>query len=106
MPAVLAQQVIGDIQASLLQLAQKGITPDITLEVETVPEIAMPMERKLTLEQSMEVTYSQALEMANSDISEARSAGNLFVQNRVDRRILKQRVSRHCGRRSKFRWER
>ena len=52
----------------------------------------MPMERKLTLEQSIEVTYSQALEMANSDISEARSAGNLFVQNRVDRRILKQRV--------------
>ena len=92
MPAVLAQQVIGDIQASLLQLAQKGITPDITLEVETLPEIAMPMERKLTLEQSIEVTYSQALEMANSDISEARSAGNLFVQNRVDRRILKQRV--------------
>ena len=92
MPAVLAQQVIGDIQASLLQLAQKGITPDITLEVETLPEIAMPMERKLTLEQSIEVTYSQALEMASSDISEARSAGNLFVQNRVDRRILKQRV--------------
>ena len=35
---------------------------------------------------------SQALEMASTDISEARSAGNLFVQNRIDRRLLKQRI--------------
>lgn len=91
-PAVLAQRVIADIQSSLLVLAQKNITPDVSLEVETLPDINMPTERKLTLEQNTEVNYRQALELASSDISEARSAGNLFVQNRIDRRILVQHI--------------
>ena len=52
----------------------------------------MPLERKLTLERNVEVIYRQALEMASSDISEAHSAENLFVQNRIDRRTLKQHI--------------
>ena len=92
MPTVITQRVIADIQSSLLVLAQKGITPDVSLEIETLPDINMPLERKLTLEQNTEISYRQALEMASTDISEARSAGNLFVQNRIDRRLLKQRI--------------
>ena len=92
MPTVITQRVIVDIQSSLLVLAQKGITPDVSLEIETLPDINMPLERKLTLEQNTEISYRQALEMASTDISEARSAGNLFVQNRIDRRLLKQRI--------------
>ena len=92
MPTVIPQRVIADIQSSLLVLAQKGITPDVSLEIETLPDINMPLERKLTLEQNTEISYRQALEMASTDISEARSAGNLFVQNRIDRRLLKQRI--------------
>lgn len=91
-PTIATQRVITDIQSSLLALAQKGITPDVSLEVETLPDINMPLERKLTLERNVEVIYRQALEMASSDISEAHSAENLFVQNRIDRRTLKQHI--------------
>lgn len=92
MPTVITRQVIADIQSSLLVLAQKGITPDISLEVETLPDINMPLERRLTPERNVEITYRQALEMASSDIREASSAASLFVQNRVDRQVLKQRI--------------
>lgn len=86
------QRLIQDIQATLLHLAGQNIKPDISLEVETSAEISLPFERKLTLEQPREITYRQALEMAESDIMQAQHADNLFSQYSIDRNLLKQNI--------------
>jgi hypothetical protein len=88
-----SQRLIQDIQALLLQLAGQNIKPEISLEVETQPEIFMPLERKLTLERSADITYDQVLEMADADISDATGVDRLFVSHGVDREVLKRRIS-------------
>ena len=93
------QRVIQDIQASLLQLASNNIKPDVSLEIETVPEISMPLERRLTMERFQELSYEKALEMADSDISDAKHADSLFVSHNVERSVLRQRVATALKRR-------
>ncbi len=89
---VATQRVIQDIQSLLLQLAQKNEKPDISLEIETLPDIAMPLERRLTMERFQEVSYEKVLEVAGADISGAEHADSLFVNHSVDRAVLKQRI--------------
>ena len=96
------QRVIQDIQASLLQLAQQNIKPDISLEIETIPTISMPLERRLTMERFQEVTYENALELAHSDISEAKHADSLFVSHNVERSVLRQRIANALKRRKQI----
>ena len=99
---VAAQRVTQDIQALLLQLAQKNEKPDISLEIETLPEISMPLERRLTLERFQEVSYEKALELAGSDIADAKHADQLFVNHSVDRSVLKQRIATALKRRKQI----
>ena len=87
-----SKRVIQDIQSVLLQLASQNIKPDVSLELETMPEISMPIERKLTLEKTDDVDYNNVIEIASADISEAEHADKLFVSHGVDRTILKQRI--------------
>ena len=96
------QRVIQDIQASLLNLAQKNIKPDISLEIETVPDISMPLERRLTTERFQEVSYEKALELAGSDIADAKHADSLFVSHNVERAVLRQRVATALKRRKQI----
>ena len=87
-----SQKVIQDIQSMLLQMAGRNIKPDVSLELETLPEISLPLERKLTLEKAADISYNKVLEMANPDIAEAKEADKLFVRHGVDREVLKQRI--------------
>lgn len=87
-----SKRVIQDIQSVLLQLASQNIKPDVSLELETIPEISMPIERKLTLEKTDDVNYNNVIEIASADIAEAEHADKLFVSHGVDRSILKQRI--------------
>lgn len=94
-----SKRVIQDIQSLLLQLAGKNIKPDISLELETMPEISMPIERKLTLEKTDDIAYSNVIEIASGDIAGAEYADKLFVSHGVDRVVLKQRINDSLKRR-------
>lgn len=73
-----SKRVIQDIQSVLLQLASQNIKPDVSLELETIPEISMPIERKLTLEKTDDVNYNNVIEIASADIAEAEHADKLL----------------------------
>lgn len=92
-PSMASLRVIQDIQAVLLQLAGENIKPDLSLELETLPDIALPLERRLTMERNVDVSYDKVLEIASADISDAASAEKLFVRHGVDRAVLKQRIT-------------
>lgn len=92
-------RVIQEIQSSLLLLAGKNIKPDLSLQLETLPEIAMPIERKLTLEKADDIDYTHVIEVASGNIAEAEHADKLFVSHGIDRTILKQRISHSLKRR-------
>ena len=97
-----SQRVTQDIQALLLQLAAKNIRPDISIELETEPEIALPIERKLTLEKAVEITYDKVLEVAEGDIAEAQHAESLFANRTIDREVLRLRIAGALKRRKQI----
>ena len=97
-----SQRVTQDIQALLLQLAAKNIRPDISIELETEPEIALPIERKLTLEKAVEITYDKVLEVAEGDIAEAHHAASLFANRTIDREELRLRIAGALKRRKQI----
>lgn len=86
------QRVINEIQSTLIKLAQQNLKPDISLEIETIPDISMPNERRLTLERYTDQNYDQPLELAATDIADASHAENLFIRHSVDRAVLNLRI--------------
>lgn len=90
--SVASRKIIQDIQSLLIQLASMNVKPDISLELETNPDIFMPMERKLTLNKTDDIVYDKVIELASTDISDAINADKLFVDHSVDRELLKKRI--------------
>ena len=86
------QRVINDIQSTLIELAQHNLRPDISLEIETIADVNMPGERRLTLERNTDTNYDLPIELADSDIADASHADSLFVRHSVDRAVLNQRI--------------
>lgn len=87
-----SKRVIQDIQSVLIELASNNVRPDISIELETAPDISMPLERKLTFDKNEEVSYNKVIEIASSDISEALNADRLFVDYGIDSEILRSRI--------------
>lgn len=97
--ALASKKVIQEIQAVLLQLAGQHIKPDLSIELETEPNIALPIERRLTLDKMTEVTYDKVLEVADGDIADAQHAERLFMNQSIDREVLRQRIAHALKRR-------
>ena len=64
----------------------------ISFELETATDINIPFERKLTKEQSEEVTYTNRPKIANEDITSSNQLGRLFSQSNIDKELLRKRV--------------
>ena len=94
-----SQKVIQDIQADLLKLSAAKVKPDVCLELETTVEMSFPLERRLTMEKSLDLNYEEVLEMANESIQQAASADRLFASFSVDRKLLRQRILQALKRR-------
>lgn len=94
-----SKKVVQDIQSALLKLSSMNIKPDISLELETLPVISMPLERKLTLEKNDDISYDKVIEIASADIAEALNVDKLFVEHSVDREVLKSRITKSLKRR-------
>ena len=86
------QKMIQDIQSLLIGLHQQGIRPDVSLQMEDLPTIFLPLERRLTLEKAVEVNYDKVIEIADEDIANAEYADKLFNSRGIDRGALKLRI--------------
>ena len=97
-----SQKVTQDIQALLLQLSERKIRPDVSLELETDANVFLPLERRLTLDRPLDVDYQEVLEMANENITQAESADRLYLSRGVDRAQLRQRIEQALKRRKQI----
>jgi hypothetical protein len=86
------KKIIQDIKKQLVEISKSKNTPEISFELETTTEINIPFERKLTKEQSEEVTYTNRPKIANDDITSSNQLERLFSQSNIDKELLRNRI--------------
>lgn len=87
------KKIIQDIKKQLIEISKTKKKPEISFELETEIEINVPFERKLTTEQSEEVTYTSKPKIADNEISSLNNLGKLFSQSNIDKEFLRKRVN-------------
>jgi hypothetical protein len=88
----IAKNIIQDIKKSLIELSKAKVKPDVSFELETDMGINIPFERKLTFEQSEEITYKTKPKLADEDISHSNHLNKLFNLSVIDKEILRKRI--------------
>lgn len=84
--------IVQEIKKQLVEISKTNNTPEISFELETEIEINIPYERKLTTEQSEEITYTSIPEIADESITSSEHLGKLFSQSNIDKALLRKRV--------------
>ncbi|SHJ58785.1 Protein of unknown function [Arenibacter nanhaiticus] len=87
------KHIIQDIKKSLLEIRNTGVRPDLSFELETAMEIAMPFERKLTFDKEEAGTYKAAPKLADEHFLNSNSLDKLFSQVSVDKKLLRERIT-------------
>ena len=86
------KNIIQEIKKSLIDISKKKKKPDISFELETDIEISIPFERKLTFEQTEEVTYKERPKLAEEDITNSNHFSKLLAQTIIDKDLLRKRI--------------
>jgi hypothetical protein len=86
------KKIIQDIKKQLVEISKSKNKPDISFELESATEINIPFERRLTNEQSEEVTYTNRPKIADEDITSSNQLGKLFSQSNIDKELLRKRI--------------
>ena len=87
------KNLIQDIKKQLVEISKSKTKPDISFELETDTEINIPFERKLTIEQTEDIIYSNKPSIADEDIRSSNHLSKLFAQSNIDKELLRKRVS-------------
>lgn len=86
------KNIIQDIKKSLVEISKRGKRPEISFELETDVEINILFERKLTLEQTEDISYTNNPKIADTDISNSNYLNKLFAQSNIDKELLRKRI--------------
>lgn len=86
------KKLIQEIKKQLVEISKTRKKPEISFELETEFDINIPFERKLTTEQSEEVTYTNKPKIADEDITSSNHLGKLFSQSNIDKELLRKRI--------------
>lgn len=84
--------IIQEIKKQLVEISKTKKKTEISFELETEVEINIPFERKLTTEQSEEITYTSKPKIANEGITSSEHLGKLFSQSNIDKALLRKRI--------------
>lgn len=87
-----ARNVILEIKKLLVDISKAKKKPLISFELESDFEINIPFERKLTFEQTEELTYKSNPKLADEDITHSNHLNKLFLQSNIDKDILRKRI--------------
>lgn len=90
------KSIIQEIKRQLVEISKtkKKIKPDISFELETEIEINILFERKLTIEQKGEISYTDKPQIANEDITSSNHLNKLFSQSNIDKELLRKRIKK------------
>ncbi len=95
-----AKNIIYEIKKSLLEISKANRKSEISFELETELEIKIPFERKLTFEQSEELTYQERPKLAIEDIIHSNHLNKLFAKTNIDKDDLRRKVKEMLKRKS------
>ncbi|MBT0607564.1 DUF3375 domain-containing protein [Aequorivita echinoideorum] len=84
--------IIQEIKKQLVAISKTKRKPETSFELEMEIKINIPFERKLTTEQSEEITYISKPEIADESITSSAHLGKLFSQSNIDKALLRKRV--------------
>ncbi len=87
------KSIIQEIKKQLVEISKSKRKPNISFELETEIEIYIPFERKLTTEQSEEITYTNKPQIADEDITSSNHLSKLFLQSNIDKELLRKRIN-------------
>jgi hypothetical protein len=76
----------------LIEIGKKKKKPDVGFMLEAEPTINLPFERKLTFDQTEEITYKNKPKRADTDFLQAENLVRLFGKKRVDREAIRSRI--------------
>jgi Protein of unknown function (DUF3375) len=86
------KKTIQEIKKQLVEVSKTKMKPEISFELETEPDINIQYERKLTTEQSEEITYTNKPQIADEDITSSNHLSKLFMQSNIDKELLRKRI--------------
>lgn len=86
------KNVIQEIKKQFVEISKAKRKPNISFELETEIEINIPFERKLTTEQSEDITYTNKPQIADEDITSSNHLSKLFSQSNIDKELLRKRI--------------
>ena len=87
-----AKKLIQEIKKQLVEISKTKKKPNVSFELETEIEINIPFERKLTTEQTEEITYANKPKIADEDITTSNHLGKIFSQSNIDKELLRKRI--------------
>jgi hypothetical protein len=86
------KNIIQEIKKSLIKIGKSMNKPDIALVLESDIEINLPFERKLTFDQTKDLTYDTNPVLADEDIAHSNHLNKLFSQTNIDKTLLRKRI--------------
>jgi hypothetical protein len=86
------RNLIHEIKTLLIEIGKKKKKPDVGFMLEAEPTINLPFERKLTFDQTEEITYKNKPKRADTDFLQAENLVRLFGKKRVDREAIRSRI--------------
>lgn len=84
--------IIQEIKKQLVEISKTKQKPEISFELETDIVINIAYERKLTTEQSEDITYNKKPKIADEDITSSNHLAKLFSQSNIDKELLRRRI--------------
>ncbi len=87
------KNILQEIKKLLIEISKKGRRPEISFALETDVEISILFERKLTLDQTEDISYTKKPKIADADILNSNHLNKLFAQSNIDKELLRRRIN-------------
>lgn len=93
------KNIIQEIKKWLLETGKKKIKPDISFEIEEI-EINIPLERKLTYEQSEEIIYNNKPQISETSFDDLSRFSQLYNPYAIGKKLLRERIKNVLNKKS------
>ena len=94
----ITDRLIQEIKSFLNEISKTNETPDISIEIDGEFDIEMPLEKGLSYEPKMDITYTSKPVLAKNNVFDSDQLGKVFDKNIIDKKMLKNRIKKALSR--------
>lgn len=89
----ITKNIVEEISNYLIQISNHSAnTPQISMEIDTIPDINISFERKLTFNPREDIEYDNEITTAENDIRQSKGIQKVFSKNVIDREKLRTNI--------------